>query len=64
MNILKKLLRTLLDRCIHCGCSNFDYSSKKSHCPCGCDMRGVTKEAEFSLDNDSGAVRFMEVKSA
>lgn len=46
---IKKLFRKLFDRCIHCGCPNFDYSSKKSYCPCGCGIEAVTKEAEIDL---------------
>lgn len=48
MNI-KKLIRQLLDKCLQCGCPNFDYSSKKSFCPCGCGIEAVTKEAEIDL---------------
>lgn len=51
MNILTNLLRKLFDRCIHCGCPNFDYSTKISNCFCGCDIQGVTKEAQMTIDD-------------
>lgn len=50
MNILKKLFRHFFNLCPECGCPMNDYSSKKSFCPCGCDLSPVTKEAEERLN--------------
>lgn len=51
MNILK-LFSKLLNNCPICGCGKDDYSTKTSFCPCGCDLRPVTREASKAMIDD------------
>lgn len=48
MKILKYIYKLIFDTC-ECGCTKEDFSTKKSFCPCGCDLQPVTREAEIDL---------------